>query len=142
MKRLLPIVLIASLLFATAPAIGDPQYGWMVSKSSTEPCVNSGTFSPGGIIELFLWYAYNTTEGITASAMTATVDPPGALNLLGFNVAGGIINAGTTTDLLLAMGGCPNAPFVVGKWIAVASAPEWEHASRGPVDSGRALEPR
>ena len=65
------------------------RYGWTVSSSSVDPCVNTGSFTPGGIITLYLWYAYNTTEGIQAADITATVNPSGTLNFLGFNAANG-----------------------------------------------------
>ena len=102
------------------------QYGWMVSSSSTDPCVNSGAFPPSGLIELHVWYAYNTTLGLGGAALTASTNPPGAVNLLAFNAANGFINAGTTTELLLAVGECPNAPLRAGTWICVPTVANWE----------------
>ena len=41
------------------------------------------------------------------------------------------VNAGTPTDLLLAVGGCPNAPLLAGTWACVSSAPAWEVCLEG-----------
>ncbi len=101
-------------------------YGWTVSQSPNDPCVNEGDFAAGGLVTLFLWYA-TSPAGMSAADISVVVNPPGALTIFGFNV----MNAGTATNLLLAVGGCPNAPIVAGSWIGLSSVAAWEFCLGG-----------
>jgi hypothetical protein len=99
----------------SAACIGMPAhataavYCWSVSHSSVDPFVNTGV--PNGSLDtLFLWLA-QSNEGM-ASAEIELQSAPGAI--LSFNVMNGFLNAGNTTHLLLAVGGCPSAPIVAG----------------------------
>ncbi len=59
------------------------------------------------------------------------MNPPGALNIFGFNVSNGFLNAGTATNLLLAIGGCPDSPLAAGSWPAFSSVAAWEFCLGG-----------
>jgi hypothetical protein len=55
----------------------------------------------------------------------AEIDPviSAGNTILAFNVANGYLNAGTATHLLLAVGGCPNAPVNAGNWLILKVTP-------------------
>jgi|GEM_PF-782313 len=93
-------------------------YGWSVSHSATDPNVNTG--SPNGIVDtLYLWLT--CSGGMTAAEMTLESSPPG--QILSFATMNGFLNAGTVTDLLLAVAGCPYAQVVAGSILIFHSAP-------------------
>ncbi len=125
-------VIVASLVLLIASMTSAYQfYGWSVSSSPSDPCVNEGAFPVGGFVTLFLWYAYNTPDGMSSTDITVVVNPPDALNIFGFNVQNGFLNAGTATSLLLAIGGCPNGPIAAGNWPCSTAAPAWEFCLGG-----------
>ena len=95
------------------------RYGWTISKSDTDPFVNTGS-PTGGIDTLYLWYQCNVGDGMSAADLAATgsLAPP-----IAFNVANGFLNAGSASSLLLAVGGCPPGPIVAGSWLILHSAP-------------------
>src|SRR4030095_5695876 len=75
--------------------------------------VNTGT--PNGSLDTFyLWFACSS-EGM-ASAEMELIAPAGTI--LAFNVMNGFLNAGTATHVLLAVGGCPQAPLIAGSVLA------------------------
>ncbi len=43
----------------------------------------------------------------------------------------GFLNAGTSTDLLLAVGGCPTGPIPAGYWFALMNTFGWEFCLGG-----------
>jgi hypothetical protein len=51
-----------------------------------------------------------------ASAEMELIAPAGTI--LAFNVMNGFLNAGTATHVLLAVGGCPQAPLIAGSVLA------------------------
>ncbi len=135
MKRLLPIAPIVWVLIAAASTSSQPQYGWTVSSSTTDPCVNSGSF-PAGLVELHLWYAYNAKEGFYGADISPVVSPLDALDILDFTPLSGFLNAGTPTHLLLVISGCRHAPILAGTWSGIASVPQWELCLGGENWSG------
>jgi len=105
-----------ALLLAIAVAVVRPEsaasaiYEWRISKSSTDPYVNFG--NPNGSLDtLFLWFRC-APEGMSAAEMTLEIIPQG--QVFAFNVMNGYLNAGDATNLLLAVGGCPEGPIVAG----------------------------
>ena len=122
MKRFLTIVsalCICAVMTSSALAGGGIRYGWTVSKSAVDPLINSG-LPTGGVDTLFLWF-YCSSEGMASAEMTLESTPPG--NVLGFNVMNGYLNAGNATNLLLAVGGCPNGPVVAGSILILHAVP-------------------
>jgi hypothetical protein len=120
-----------TVLVMAATANAQQRYGWTVSQSPSDPCVNEGAFAAGGLVTLFLFYTYNSPDGMSAADISVVVNPPGALNIFGFNVANGFLNAGTSTNLLLAIGGCPSGPIQAGNWPAFSSVAAWEFCLGG-----------
>ena len=108
MKKILTIVF-ATLLLSNAAFAAD--YGWSISGSSTDPEINSGSVAPGLPANLYLWLNCSPVDGI--SAVEADVQVNGLL-FLSFVPLNGVLNAGASTALLLAVGGCPTAPFLAG----------------------------
>ncbi len=127
---LLACVLGISVL-GSSEAAAQQRYGWTVSQSPSDPCVNEGGFAVGGLVTLFLWYFYSSPDGMSAADISVVVNPPGALNIFGFNVMNGFLNAGTATNLLLAIGGCPSGPIAAGNWPAFSSVAAWEFCLGG-----------
>jgi len=102
----------------TAPKASAAVYCWSVSHSSVDPFVNTG--APNGSLDtLFLWFSL-ANEGM-ASAEMELQSAPGVI--LAFNVLNGFLNAGNATHLLLAVGGCPQAPNVAGSILIFHAAP-------------------
>jgi hypothetical protein len=66
---------------------------------------------------LYLWYTYNSPDGLSAADISVASDPPGSVSVLAFTPMNGFLNAGSATNLLLAVGGCPNGPLLTGSWI-------------------------
>jgi len=142
------VLLISASMAANATVAG---YGWTLSKSQTDPLVQTG--SPNaGTDNLYLWF-YCSTEGMSAAEIDLVSTPPG--QVLAFNVMNGYLNAGNATHLLLAVGGCPNAPIVAGAALILHFAPltvcleganvtvdcspnpqAWPHDHRGYADAG------
>ncbi len=119
-----------SMLGWTA-ASAQQRYGWTVSGSSTDPCVSTGNFVVGGLATLFLWYFYNDPDGMSAADLSVDIQPPGAVSVLAFNTANGYLNAGSATNPLLAVGGCPNGPLNAGSWLMIPVAPAWQFCLGG-----------
>ena len=110
MKRFLTIVSALCLCAVMSTNAQAAIYGWTLSKSSTDPLVQTG--SPNaGTDNIYLWF-YCSDEGMSAAEMTLSSVPPG--QVLAFNVMNGFLNAGTATNLLLAVGGCPSSTVVAG----------------------------
>jgi hypothetical protein len=104
------LLAIAVVIVRPEPAASDI-YEWRISKSSTDPYVNFG--NPNGSLDtLFLWLSCTQPEGMSAAEMTLETIPAG--QVLAFNVMNGYLNAGDATNLLLAVGGCPEGPIVAG----------------------------
>lgn len=122
MKRRLLVMLAA--VAAASPLGASAQqyrYGWTISKSSTDPFVNTGAPTPG-IDNLFLWFQCSTVDGLAAVDFVVNVEPPGSIAILAFTPSNGFLNAGSPTALLLAVGGCPAGPVLAGNWIVNRSS--------------------
>jgi hypothetical protein len=110
--KLATILAFAGFLVATSASAQI--YGWSLSESSTEACVNQGTPS-FGVKNIYLWHTY--AYGLKMAAADITVG--GTLAPLAFNPLNGYLNAGSATGLLLAVGGCPIPPIVAGAFIII-----------------------
>ena len=101
------------------PRPRDPLcYLWSVSSSATNPEDSVGEL-PIGQVDLFLWwkgtcgYGYS---GIAAAEMDVQVT---GVEYVSFHPMNGVLSAGTMTSLLLAVGGCPVDPLLVGRFEVV-----------------------
>jgi len=108
MKRVLTLVL--ALLVIATPAVASYHYGWMISASPDVPYANTGGIAAGGLAHLYLWY-YCSYSGMSAAdfGLQAT-----GVTFVAFSTMNGFLNAGSGTNLLLAVGGCPLGPVVAG----------------------------
>jgi hypothetical protein len=125
MKRCITSLLLVTTLLAAAAANAQQHYGWSVSANPSQPCANTGFFAPG-FVTLYLWYSNNSPDGLSAADIAVVTSPPGAVTILAFNTSNGFLNAGSSTGLLLAVGGCPDGPIAAGNWIIQAHVPSWE----------------
>ena len=152
MKRCLAFLLVIATL--SAKPANAAVYNWSLSHSSTDPLVNTG-LPNAGTDTLFLWLCLSD-EGMSAAEIDLVSTPPG--QVLAFNVMNGYLNAGNATHLLLAVGGCPNAPIVAGAALILHFAPlavcleganvtvdcspnpqAWPHGRRSYADAGLPL---
>jgi hypothetical protein len=112
MKRILTIAFALSLV-ATGAFAQTYDYGWSLSGSMTDPGVNTGPVQP--VSTVYLWLTCTGSFGGWA-AMEADLEFPAGWQNFGFNPLNGVLNAGTASALLLAVGGCPTEPFLCGSW--------------------------
>jgi hypothetical protein len=126
MKRFLTICSVMTMLVMATTASAQQRYGWAVSGSPSNPCQITGNIAPGGIATLYLWLVYANPSGMSAADLSVVVNPAGAVNVLAFNTANGYLNAGSATNLLLAVGGCPAGPVNAGSWLCLPVLPAWE----------------
>jgi hypothetical protein len=110
--KLATILAFAGFLVATSASAQI--YGWSLSESLTETCVNQGTPS-FGVKNIYLWHTY----AISLKMAAADIAVGGSLAPLAFNPLNGFLNAGTATGLLLAVGGCPIPPVIAGSILIV-----------------------
>lgn len=99
-------------VWAPSGGCADGEYGWRVSASAADPFVNTASPSPG-LGNLYLWLECAIPDGWGA----AEFDVSGPLPVLSFTPMNGALNAGTATELLLAVGGCPGGPFLAGSFL-------------------------
>jgi len=123
MKRwYIPAALVIVLMQFTMAQAQTFRYGWTISKSQTDPFVNTGS-PTGGVENIFLWYQCNVGDGMSAADLALTGSLVTGGSVLAFNVMNNFLNAGTATNLLLAVGGCPPGPIVAGNWLVFHSTP-------------------
>jgi len=108
-----------------AGAQGTGFYDWSVSSSNSTPDANTGPDGTGGVNTVYLWLVMgcNTLPGFPGMASADIgLYPVGDWTILAFNVLNGFLNAGNSTKLLLAVGGCPTGPVVAGEILALGTA--------------------
>jgi hypothetical protein len=121
MRRLVTILSVFCLCAVMATSASAQNiYGWTVSRSDADPFANTGELV-GSFVNLYLWYACNSNDGMSAAEIDPLINAPNSI--AAFNVLNGYLNAGTATHLLLAVGGCPAAPVVAGSWLVLRSGP-------------------
>lgn len=123
-------------LGASAPADAENRYGWTISASSTDPFQNTGT-ATNALTTLYLWFQCSTDDGMSAAEFAIEATGPAHVGTLAMN---GFLNAGGTTNLLLAVGGCPEGPVVAANLLVIdlpgtlCFAPTPGTGNRGTVD--------
>ncbi|MFN8178319.1 MAG: FlgD immunoglobulin-like domain containing protein [bacterium] len=110
MKKVIVACVLASLV-ATSSAVAQHQYGWTISASQTDPHANTGGIAAGGLGHLYLWYMCSVGGGMSAADFG--LQSTGVI-FAGFSPLSGFLNAGSGSNLLLAVGGCPTGPVVAG----------------------------
>ncbi len=118
MKRVLRIVCALALL-AAGTASAQIQYGITLSASDTDPRINfSGPLPSVASASVHLWLECGVHDGIAAAEFSLNFDGatyPGMLSWA-LTMQNGWLNAGTTKDLLLTVGGCPQGPVLAASW--------------------------
>ncbi|MDP6461893.1 MAG: hypothetical protein QGH59_08935 [Gemmatimonadota bacterium] len=118
MKRILVLAALVLFSLATVPGAHAEKYAWTISSSTTDPCAN--TAAPAGGVGFFsLWVGGDGdyTDGWSA----AEFDIGGTMTVYAFAPENGVLNAGGATNLMLAVGGCPDTAFVAGTIMAQAA---------------------
>lgn len=118
MKRFLTTVCAVCLIASSAMA--QNHYQWSISRSLTEPCDNTGPVA-AGVATMALWYNDNDADGMSAADFGVSANAGNVV--LAFNTANGFLNAGNSTALLLAVGGCPSGPVMAGTWLVLKNVP-------------------
>ena len=99
----------------------DEIYAWALSASATDPFVQvSDSLAAPGLFDVWLWLVCHEADGIAAAEFGVTVG--GNLVIATFEPLGPqIINFGDGTggNLRLAIGGCPEPPFVAGRLLVI-----------------------
>jgi hypothetical protein len=123
MKLLMTICAALAMVVMMAPTsqATDFQYGWTISNSIASPFSNTGPFVPG-LGTLYIWYECSVKDGMSAAEM-AFLTLNAANVTLAFTPLNGFLNAGTTTEWLLAVGSCPAGPVVAGQMLCLMNAP-------------------
>ncbi len=115
MKRIMTILTVIALFTmtaGTASAVGSSAtFGWTISNSLVDPNVNTGA-STGGVVSLGLWLQCGLGNGMASAEFDLGVS--GAMSVLAFTAMNGFLNAGGSTNLLLAVGACPSGPVLAG----------------------------
>lgn len=107
------LALLATLVF-TGSALGN-QYGWTISNSNSDPFSNEGT-ATNGVATLFLWFECSDVEGMAAAEFDLVSS---GINHLATTAVNGYLNAGGTTNILLAVGGCPTGPVIAANLLVL-----------------------
>ncbi|GJM43508.1 MAG: hypothetical protein DHS20C21_03500 [Gemmatimonadota bacterium] len=126
------LIVVAALLLAVVPSAIAADYGWNLSGSATDPWVNMGEVVAGEPFQLYLWLACSPHDGMAAAEFSLVHTYVNG----GFTPLHGALNAGNSTDLLLAIGGCPVGPVLVGVWSLIDFVAEGGQACLGPSPGG------
>lgn len=107
-------IVLASILATPTFVHAGPTLGWTISASPTDPFVHWDSPVTGpGPVTLYLWYACNITgTGLAATEMGVG----GTLVPQTFTPLNGFVSAGTPSEILIAVGGCPSPPVLAGAW--------------------------
>jgi hypothetical protein len=141
MKRLITILTLIAVLAIPASSFAQASpYTWTISASATNPLVNT-TAPTFGTAFYKLWlYCCDLPGGLQDGMASAQFDVVSAgPTHLATIVKNGFLNAGGTTNLLLAVGGCPCGPINAADLLVVslpgtmALAPS-ANGTKGTVD--------
>jgi hypothetical protein len=127
LKQLTVLAVVLSVFAVAGNAFADgPPYGWSISASPTDPFLNQTNFV-AGVYTAYLWFACSAPvpggPGGMAAAEFGLCSSQGANVILAFTPMNGYLNAGTATNLLLAVGGCPTGPMNAGSILMLNNAP-------------------
>lgn len=114
MKRFITIFALA-MLFVAPAAMAQNGYGWTISDSAIDARSNSGVNPAGGVFTYYLWLDCVTADGAAAAEFDLSSTGP---NLLATTAINGFLNAGGTTDLLLATP-CATGPVAAATILAI-----------------------
>lgn len=127
MRRCLTIgVVLACAAFPDDVFAVGGEYGFTISASPVSPDVNTTPFTPG-LQTYHLWLKCCSLpagfpQGIAAAEFGLVSTNPANV-ILAFTPKGVWLNAGSATNLFLAIGGCPCGPLIVGNILFLTNAP-------------------
>ena len=103
----------------------SPDPHWAISSSDVDPNANFGPLD--GVGSLYLWFFCSPSADAIAAA---EFDLVGAIPVVEFLPRNGFLNAGGATNLVLAVGGCPQGNVVVGEIVlgTATNAAAWVEA--------------
>jgi opacity protein-like surface antigen len=134
---ILAAALVVVIGAAYAPAHAQQnRYGWTISNSQTDPLSNTGS-ATNVLTTLYLWFQCNDRDGMSAAEFDIAVSGMTHIATIPVN---GFLNAGGTSDLLLAVGACPEGPVVAANLLVIdvpgslCLAPSVANGNRGTVD--------
>lgn len=93
------------------------RYEYRISASDSDPNVNSGAL-PAGLNSLYLWLSCTTDEGFAAAEFDL-VTFGDDLQHLSTTFLNGVLSAGTDTEILIAVGGCPEGEFLIAELVVM-----------------------
>src|SRR5512134_128990 len=99
----------------------EAPYRWTISVSDTDPFVNCASVV-GKTRTFYLWLeCCNLPDALEDGMASAEFDivTTGGLIHVATTPLNGFLNAGTTSSLLLAVGGCPCGPIVAASLVVV-----------------------
>ncbi len=110
-----------------------PNIQWSLSASSSDPWEN--TVEDSSV--LYLWYtcAMASGTGVAPELAAAEFGVSGDIDVLSFTPMPGFANVGTSTNLLIFVGGCPTPPMMVGE-VGVEFPTPVSQTSWGRIRSG------
>jgi hypothetical protein len=125
MKRFLAIFALPALALPAGVLEAAP-YEWSISASNVDPFVNTET-TPG-LHTVYLWLVCSDLpagyqDGISAALFAIVTSPPGVNLHVATMPVNGFLNAGSVTNLLLAVSGCPAGPVVAANLLIIVNAP-------------------
>jgi hypothetical protein len=109
--------LVLAGLLVLAPPAQAKRYGWSISNSETDPFSNTGN-PTYAVTKLYLWLQCCDTDGMSAAEFDIETS---SISLLATTTQNGFLNAGGTSNVLLAVGGCPCGPMVAAELLVVDS---------------------
>jgi hypothetical protein len=127
MKRLATFGAVLGVLIVAGTARAEgPPYGWSISASSTDPFVNTTPFV-AGVQTVYLWLVCSTPApagpgGMAAAEFALCSSNPSNV-ILATTTMNGFLNAGSPTQLLLAVGGCPTGPVHAANILMMNAVP-------------------
>lgn len=108
-----PVCSPGSALVPADPSEASFRYSFTLSRSDTDPYANQSTVD-ADTLAIYLWLACSEDDGLAAAEFGFSTPTGGMVH--GFTPLSGFLNAGTDTDPLLGVAGCPRGPIVAGVW--------------------------
>ena len=120
------VAILAAVLMASSAFAESEPYTWTISGDSTNPFANTGSFLPG-LQTLYVWLACCNLpdplmDGMSAAEFGLFSTNPANV-ILAMTPMNGFLNAGSPTEPLLAVGGCPCGPVAAASMLVLSNAP-------------------
>lgn len=104
-------------------------YGYSISRSGSDPFVNSGPLEETAT--LYLWYVCTKENGLSLAQLSLN----GTLTIVSFTPRSGFLNVGTAADLVLVASGCPAGPIIAGEILVYSGGTPVQNSPWGSIKS-------